>query len=209
MKAGVGIQLRGAGKRFNRAWIFRHLAVSLLPGEQMAIIGHNGSGKSTLLGVLSAYQSLSEGEIHWMQSGETLEREDVYRHISLCAPYLELPDHLTATELFDFHFGLKGSIIPIDAPALLAAAGLPFTGNKLIREYSSGMRQRLKLLLAFYSDSSLLLLDEPTANLDQQGIDWYQELRHTQTAGRSLVIASNMAYEYAGIAQFLSLADYK
>lgn len=209
MKTGVGIQLRGAGKRFNRAWIFRHLAISLLPGEQLALTGHNGSGKSTLLGVCSAYQSLSEGSIAWMQAQEPIEREEVYRHISLCAPYLDLPDHLTANELFAFHFGLKGCITEIDGPAMLETAGLPVRGNKLIREYSSGMRQRLKLLLAFYSQSSLLLLDEPTANLDQQGIDWYQQLRHTLTADRTLIIASNLAYEYEGIAQKLSLSDYK
>lgn len=209
MKSGVGLRLLQAGKRFNRDWIFRRLDADIQAGQQIALIGPNGSGKSTLLGVISGYQSLSEGQISWENAGQKLERDDLYKQLVLSAPYLELPEHLTAAELFDFHFKIKGKRFQGEAAALFEAAGLRQITHKVIRDYSSGMKQRLKLLLVFYSDVPLLLLDEPTANLDQSGIDWYIQLKNEQTAGRTLIIASNQDYEYEGYDQLMNVNDFK
>jgi ABC-type multidrug transport system ATPase subunit len=209
MKNGVGFRLRQAGKRFNRDWIFRQLDLELHAGHQLALTGPNGSGKSTLLAVISAYQSLSEGEISWQNGDKILEREKVYGQLMLSGPYLELPEHLTATELFSFHFDLKGCSYKGDYPELLENAGLLNVRHKLIRDYSSGMKQRLKLLLAFYSDVPLLLLDEPTANLDERGIKWYQQLKAEAGADKSLVIASNLPHEYEGCTHVLNLVHFK
>lgn len=209
MKSGVGLRLQQAGKRFNRDWIFRALTLELAAGQQLALTGPNGSGKSTLLGVMSGYQSLSEGKIAWFNGEKPIERETLYNQLVLTAPYLELPEHLSAAELFDFHFKLKGSRYSGDYNSLLATAGLHKVSQKAIRDYSSGMKQRLKLLLVFYSDVPLLLLDEPTANLDQSGIDWYLQLKAAEAAGRTLVIASNQAYEYSGCDQLLDINNFK
>lgn len=209
MKTGVGLRLQQAGKRFNRDWIFRSLLLDLLPGQQLALIGPNGSGKSTLLGVLSGYLSLSEGTILWQHNDKPIQREALYNQIVITAPYLELPEHLTAAEIFDFHFKLKGSRYSGDYADLLASAGLHKVSQKTIRDYSSGMKQRLKLLLVFYSDVPLLLLDEPTANLDQSGIDWYLELKASEAAGRTLVIASNQPHEYEGHHLLVNINDFK
>lgn len=209
MKNGVGLRLQQAGKRFNRDWIFRGLDMEVEAGQQIALTGPNGSGKSTLLGVLSGYQSLSEGSVSWQNTGQKLEREDLYKQLVITAPYLELPEHLTATELFEFHFKIKGKRFSGNEIDLFEAAGLRKITHKAIRDYSSGMKQRLKLLLVFYSDVPLLLLDEPTANLDQSGIQWYNQLKEEQTAGRTLLIASNQEYEYAGCQQVININDYK
>ncbi len=209
MKSGVGLRLHQAGKRFNRDWIFRALSLELPAGQQLALTGPNGSGKSTLLGVMSGYLSLSEGKIDWFSGEKTIERETVYNQMMLTAPYLELPEHLSATELFDFHFKLKGSRYSGDYNSLLESAALHRVSHKAIRDYSSGMKQRLKLLLVFYSAVPFLLLDEPTSNLDQAGIDWYLQLKENETAGRTLVIASNQGYEYAGCRLQLNVQDFK
>ncbi len=209
MSAGVGFRLQQAGKRFNRDWIFRRLDLELHAGQQIALTGPNGSGKSTLLGVISAYHSLSEGSIRWTRAGQVTERDKVYSQLMLSAPYLELPEHLTAHELFDFHFGLKGCTFSGEYQELLDSAALLQVKHKLIRDYSSGMKQRLKLLLAFYSHIPLLLLDEPTANLDQAGISWYQKLKNEAGAGKSIVIASNLPYEYEGCGQVIDLNQFK
>jgi len=209
MKSGVGLRLQQAGKRFNRDWIFRELELEITAGQQIAITGPNGSGKSTLLGVLSGYQSLSAGQINWQLAGVDLHRDDIYKHIVITAPYLELPEHLTAAELFDFHFKLKGKRGADSYAALFDTAGLNHITHKAIRDYSSGMKQRLKLLLVFYSDVPLLLLDEPTANLDQSGIDWYIKLKAEQTDGRTLLIASNQSHEYLGHHQLININHFK
>lgn len=209
MKSGVGFRLHQAGKRFNRDWIFRGLDFDLEAGQQFALIGPNGSGKSTLLGVIAGFQSLSTGTIVWHEANQAIDRDNIYQKLVLTAPYLELPEHLTAQELFDFHFKLKGSRYTGAYPDLLQTAGLNQVTHKSIRDYSSGMKQRLKLLLVFYSDVPLLLLDEPTANLDQNGIDWYLQLKEEQTAGRTLVIASNQTYEYTGYDRLLDITRLK
>jgi ABC-type multidrug transport system ATPase subunit len=209
MKSGVGLRLQHAGKRFNRDWIFRELALDIVSGQQIALTGPNGSGKSTLLGVISGYQSLSEGEISWEQDGLSIDRDSLYNQLVLTAPYLDLPEHLTAAELFDFHFKIKGNRFKGGYSELIESANLKQITHKIIRDYSSGMKQRLKLLLVFYSDVPLLLLDEPTANLDQSGIDWYMDLKEKETDGRTLVIASNQSYEYAGCHQLIDINTFK
>ncbi len=205
----VSIHLTRAGKRYNRDWIFRNLVLELPSGSKTALIGPNGSGKSTLLGVLSSFLSLSEGEIHWKKNGVILEKEKIFEQIAICAPYLDIPEMYSATELFEFHFGLKKKFGSATNQALLENAGLGTVGNKLIRDYSSGMKQRIKLLLAFYSDVPVLLLDEPTSNLDASGINWYNRLLKELPPHRTLIVASNLGYEYEICDQQLKLSDFK
>ena len=81
--------------------------------------------------------------------------------------------------------------------------------NKLIRYFSSGMKQRVKLALAFCADTPLLMLDEPTANLDAQGSNWYLQLIEQFAAGRLTIICSNQPNEYAFCKNRLNLLDFK
>jgi len=190
------IKLTGLSKRYNYEWIFRNLTYEFTPGKAYAVLGHNGSGKSTLLSILSGFQLASEGTVSYSLAGKNVAVEDLYRHLSLAAPYQDLLEELTLEEMIRFHTRFKNfrGITPQQFPDLLQ---LQAARHKLVRDFSSGMRQRLKLGLAIYSDTPLLLLDEPTTNLDQNGVAWYQEHLHQNRLNRLVIIGSNVPHEYS------------
>ncbi|QHL88885.1 ATP-binding cassette domain-containing protein [Nibribacter ruber] len=189
------IKLTSVGKRYNYEWIFRNLSYEFVSGKAYAILGHNGSGKSTLLSLLSGFQLLSEGEIAYSIGGKPLLVEQVYHHLSLAAPYQDLLEELTLEEMIQFHTRFKG-LRSITAQQLPDVLQLQKAKHKLVRDFSSGMRQRLKLGLAIYSDTPFLLLDEPTTNLDQAGVAWYLEHLAQNRKDRLVIIGSNVPHEY-------------
>ncbi|NDF98362.1 MAG: ABC transporter ATP-binding protein [Chitinophagia bacterium] len=203
------ISLSDTGKRFNRDWIFRHLTYQFSSGSSYAIVGPNGSGKSTLLQAISGSLLINEGSIQYQKDGSPIADENVHRDLAYCAPYLELIEEMTATELLRFHQAFKPFLPGIDSEAALQLAGLAPAANKQIRYYSSGMKQRLKLIQCFLSDTAVLLLDEPCTNLDKEGIALYQSLLQRYTAERVVIISSNDPIEYAHCTAQLSISDYK
>ncbi len=203
------INLETIGRRFNRDWIFRNISYSFHPGQKYAILGPNGSGKSTLLHILSGSLSPSEGTLSYTLSEKPVETEAVYRHIVLAAPYLELIEEYTLDEMIGFHFSFKDYLPGVDAQGLKDLLGLDQPAHKEIKYFSSGMKQRTRLALAFCSNTPVLLLDEPTSNLDTQGIDWYLGLTERFTAGRTVIIGSNQEHEYAFCPNRLQVTDYK
>lgn len=203
------ISLSDTGKRYNRDWIFRHLDVQFLSGSSYAITGPNGSGKSTLLQTISGASLLNEGSIHYQYEGRTIDPEHHYRYLSYCAPYLELIEEMTATELLEFHRGFKSWKPGIQTSTALQAVGLEKSANKQIRYFSSGMKQRLKLAQAFFSDTPVLLLDEPCTNLDKEGIALFRDLLQAYTKDRLVIISSNDPVEYEGCQQEICIIDYK
>jgi ABC-type multidrug transport system ATPase subunit len=126
----------------------------------------------------------------------------------MCAPYLELIEEMTATELLDFHVQFKPFLVGIDTSAALAMVGLATARNKQIRYFSSGMKQRLKLAQAFFSDTPVLLLDEPCTNLDKEGITVYRSLLDNYTKERIVIISSNDPAEYTTCQARLVITDY-
>lgn len=200
------ITLSKAGRRFNKEWIFRNIDYSFATAESYAVLGPNGSGKSTLMQVLSGMLSLSEGTIQYHEKGQYIEVEAVFNAIIYTAPYLELLEEFTLQEMVDFHFQFKK---PIDTTDIIQLLGFEKHRNRLIKVFSSGMKQRLKLALAFCSDTPILLLDEPCSNLDDQGIAWYQQLLQNYTANRLVIIASNQLHEYEWCKHRLNITDYK
>jgi len=101
------VSLTDAGKRFNRDWIFRHFTYTFEKGNSYAIIGPNGSGKSTLLQVLSGSMQLSEGGGQWVVGDGPLANEEVYKLVSICAPYLEVVEEMSLKEFLEFHHHFK------------------------------------------------------------------------------------------------------
>lgn len=200
------ISLVKAGRRFNKEWIFQGLDHSFVSGKSYALLGPNGSGKSTLMQVLSGVLSLSEGSITYTDSGKDISAEDIYSCISFTAPYLELLEEFTLREQIDFHFQFKKKLPDTDIVELL---GFQQHRNRLIKVFSSGMKQRLKLALAMCSDTPILLLDEPCSNLDDQGMVWYQNLVERFTKNRLVIIASNQEQEYSWCTDRLTISDYK
>lgn len=204
------ITLNNVGKRFNREWIFRHCSYQFQPGKTYAITGSNGSGKSTLLQVVSGSLTHNEGTIDIKDSQQQkIAPELLYTNISIAAPYLELIEEMTAKEMLDFHAQFKPLTSTISIPEILQTVGLQNAINKQIRYYSSGMKQRLKLAQAFFSDTNILLLDEPTTNLDADGTALYHHLIKNYTQNKLVIVSSNDKQEYDFCEEVIKIADYK
>jgi len=203
------IVLQNIGRRFNRDWIFRGIDYTFNIGESYAVLGPNGSGKSTLLSVLNGSLSPSAGSINYLLQDKPVEAEEVFKQLSLAAPYLELIEEFTLFEMVDFHFKFKAYRQNLDRDAVIALLNMHESRNKLIKYFSSGMKQRLKLALAFCTDTPMLMLDEPTSNLDKQGVDWYLSLVQQFALNRLTIICSNQEHEYSFCNQTLDISDYK
>ena len=204
----MNISLNNVGRRFNKEWIFRNLSAEFSSGNSYAILGPNGSGKSTLLSVLTGSLSPSEGEISFSDTKE-ISVENIYKYISLAAPYLELVETFTLKESIDFHFKFKNFASGLDSKKLITILGLEKAANKEIKYFSSGMKQRTKLALACCTDTPILFLDEPTSNLDVQGINWYRELIENFGKDRLTIIGSNQIQEYDFCTNQIQISDYK
>ncbi|HZX60109.1 MAG TPA: ABC transporter ATP-binding protein [Mucilaginibacter sp.] len=203
------IVLQNIGRRFNRDWIFRGIDYTFSMGESYAVLGPNGSGKSTLLSVLNGSLSPSAGSINYLLADKPVDAEKVFKQLSLAAPYLELIEEFTLFEMIDFHFKFKAYRENLDRDAVIALLNMHESRNKMIKYFSSGMKQRLKLALAFCSDTPMLMLDEPTSNLDKQGVDWYLNLVQQFAINRLTIICSNQEHEYSFCNQMLNISDYK
>jgi ABC-type multidrug transport system ATPase subunit len=203
------ITLTDTGKRYNREWIFRHFSFDFMPGKTYAVTGPNGSGKSTLLQVVAGAILHSEGKIDYYQGSDksSIPTGDAYKKISLATPYLELVEEMTAGEMLAFHAGFKEFSHP--ANDILAAVTLEKAAHKQIRYFSSGMKQRLKLGMAFFSKTPVLLLDEPTTNLDAEGIALYLNLIENHSRHKLVIISSNDVDEYKFCEEVISISDYK
>ena len=203
------ISLTDAGKRFNRDWIFRHLTYEFSAGQSYAIVGPNGSGKSTLLQVLSGAIQLNEGNIQYSINNIQCTSEEMYKHVSICAPYLEVVEEMTLYEFLNFHSGFKPFISSVDSEKIISIIGLENAVNKQIRYYSSGMKQRVKLAQAIFSDVPVVLLDEPCTNLDTMGIQLYHNLINEYCKNRMVVVSSNDEVEYGFCKQKVNIMDWK
>jgi ABC-type multidrug transport system ATPase subunit len=203
------ITLQNIGRRFNRDWIFRGIDHTFNIGESYAILGPNGSGKSTLLQVLNGSLSPSAGSINYALDGKAIEADKIFEHLSLAAPYLELIEEFTLAEMIDFHFKFKPYKPGMNNSAVIDVLGMDSSKNKLIKYFSSGMKQRLKLALAFCADTPILMLDEPTSNLDAQGVEWYLSLVQNFALNRLTIICSNQEHEYGFCSHRLNISAYK
>jgi len=203
------IELTGLGKRFQRDWIFRGLTRAFRPGSATAVLGPNGAGKSTLLNTISGQLLPTEGELTYILAGRPVAVEDLPQHLAYAAPYLELLEEMTLLELLQFHTQFKPLRPGVSLDKLIGLMYLEKSRQQLVREFSSGMKQRLKLALALYADAPLLLLDEPTTNLDATGVAWFQEHTAATRAGRTLLLSSNVAAEYAFCDEQLLVTDFQ
>ncbi|GAB3224406.1 ABC transporter ATP-binding protein [Hymenobacter seoulensis] len=202
------ITATGLGKRFARDWIFRNLTHTFEPGTATAILGPNGAGKSTLLNTLSGQILPTAGTVAYTLQGQTVEVEEVPRLLAYAAPYLELIEELTLAEHIQFHTRFKPLQAGITATQLISLMYLEKSRHKLVRDFSSGMKQRLKLALALYAATPLLLLDEPTTNLDRTGVEWYLEHVHATLPGRTVLVSSNVPEEYDFCQAQLLITDF-
>lgn len=197
------ISINNISKKYQKSFIFKNLSYEFEAGANYAIIGSNGSGKSTLIKILAGFQSPSFGEIKF----ENVDVENAYKKISFCAPYLDLIEEMNLPEMIQFHASFKSLLPSINSKFISDLLG--FDNEKYIKDYSSGMKQRVKLALTFFSDVPVIILDEPTTNLDKQGVQWYLDLVEKYQKNRTIIVASNIEQEYSFCKNFIEIEKYK
>ena len=159
----MSLSLINIAKKYNRNWVFRNACYQFeIPGSYV-IHGPNGSGKSTLLKILSGFLIPTEGELKLQINSNYITTENWSNHIAYAAPYYELIEEMYLEEAKD----------------------------KQIKNFSSGMKQRLKLSLAWLSEVPVVLLDEPCSNLDTNGIEWYKNLAKEYSKNKLIIVCSN------------------
>jgi ABC-type multidrug transport system ATPase subunit len=206
----VQIEAQGLGRRYGRQWIFKELSHVFRSGTATAVLGPNGAGKSTLLSILAGQLLPTSGQVQYTLGGRALPVAEVPRQLAYCAPYLDLPEDFTLLELLTFHTRLKPLQPGLTAAGLVELMYLEKARHQPVREFSSGMKQRLKLGLALYAATPLLLLDEPTTNLDATGVAWYLEhVARVRTADRLVIVSSNVPAEYSFCEAQVRITDYQ
>lgn len=213
----MNIYLQDTGKRFNREWIFRHVHYTFSMGESYAVCGPNGCGKSTFLQTIAGAIVPTEGTVYYSNSkilpDPALQAKPyhtaLFHQVAYVAPYLELIEEMTAAEFLSFHAVFKPFSPKFTQAEILDTVGLGQTGNKQIRYFSSGMKQRLKLAQGFYANVPVLLLDEPCTNLDAEGYALYERLIQTFAPEKIMLIGSNDPREYSFCTKRITITDYK
>lgn len=204
------IEAHNLGKRYKREWIFKALTVQFDVNTTTGIIGSNGSGKSTLLKILSAAELPSKGEVSYLEKGTKINHSEIYKYLSFAAPYMQLPEQLNAAEIYRFHAAFKNFQHQLSEEEFLQLIYLTDAKEKAIKNFSSGMIQRLKLGLAICSESALLILDEPCSNLDKRGVELYWKLLEEYGRNRTILIGSNeQEEELVDIDSYINLLNYK
>jgi ABC-type multidrug transport system ATPase subunit len=203
------ITTKNLSKRFNREWIFRDLNYQFDSPGTYAITGPNGSGKSTLLQVLWGQMVPSSGSLMCELNDQEITQPDFFKHVSIATPYMDLIDEFTLLEMVRFHFTFKEIQNNKTIDEIIDLLELNHARDKAIANFSSGMRQRLKLGLAFWSKCSALFLDEPTTNLDRKTIEWYSKHLANIPEETLILIASNQEHEYPTHAHKIDILAYK
>ena len=197
------VKLNKVGKRFNKEWILRNLSLDIPSQSSLSITGANGSGKSTLIKLISAYMEPTSGNIQYFENKKTYPIESIPQSIGLAAPYVDLIEEFSLREHVEFHFKFRST--PFSLEEIIARTNFQFSIDKKVQDFSSGMKQRLKLALAIFAKNKLLILDEPTSNLDQEGIEWYRDQILQKIGTCTIIVASNQRHEYDFISKNIDL----
>jgi len=192
MKSMYSLEVNDLSKHYTGTLLFKDITFGLHPGEVLSITGWNGSGKSTLLRIIAGLVRPTSGKVEMFFQGESIPKESRRRFVGMVAPAFSLYEELTALENLEFFCKVRG--IAYDRKGCLAMmerTGLSENTHKFCRNYSSGMKQRLKLAQALLHNPPLLLLDEPGCNLDSKGMKIVENIISAQRQRGMTVIASN------------------
>lgn len=192
-------------KRYIAKYIIKDFSFQFNSGNCYGVSGPNGSGKSTLMQILCGYLSPTKGTIEYFDdTNKKVSRNDVYKHLAMVAPYMELDVELTPTEIFDHLKNFKK--YPFSSVKdLLELANLTGNANKQLKHFSSGMNQRFELTLAMSSDAQLIILDEPTSFLDEKSKNWWVDLLKEYTKDKTVIIASNDSFDLKQTTEIITL----
>ncbi|WP_375580859.1 ABC transporter ATP-binding protein [Marivirga tractuosa] len=201
--------LEGLSKKYPKNKLFEDLNHTFESNNAYAITGENGSGKSTLIKIIAGVIAPSKGNVKFIEEGKVVEKENIYKLLGISAPYLNLIEEFTLKEHLDFHSKFKKTHLEKNVMDEIENANLHRSMNKAVAEFSSGMQQRLKLILCCSFEAKVLLLDEPTSHLDSKGVAWYKDLLKRTANERITLIASNDPTEYNDFAKKIVNIDIK
>lgn len=207
----IELLAEGIGQRFGRRVLFRGLGFSARGGETLAITGSNGSGKSTLVRILAGVMRPTKGSVTLsLPSGPVPEAERPFV-TGLVAPYLNVYDGFTPRENIEFVARarrLRDAARRIDA--VLERVTLADRADDLVGTFSSGMKQRMRFAAALVADPPLVILDEPTSNLDEAGKRTVRGIVDSCVAeGRLVLVATNDADEAEACDRTLSVTEFR
>ncbi len=188
----LSLELAGIAKWFGERKVFENLNLKLENPSCLAVIGPNGSGKTTLLKIICGLIRPSGGKVSLKLDNQEVKKEAQRLFFSLVAPDLQLYDELTAFENLKFFCQLREAVYSKDnLREKIEQVGLKNRADDLVGSYSSGMKQRLKYALALIAAPKILLLDEPSSNLDEEGIAVMEKiiLKHSQAG--IVILATN------------------
>jgi heme exporter protein A len=202
---------RGVGKRFGRRVIFRRLDLTAVGGRSMAIVGANGSGKSTLVRILAGVMRPTRGTVELKIGDDLISHEERPFRTGLVAPYLDVYDDFSPAENLGFILRARSMREPRERiEAVLGKVDLSDRANDRVATFSSGLRQRMRLAVALVSDPPILLLDEPTSNLDDRGKESVRRILSDCVAdGRIVIVATNEASEAEACDDRVSVMDFR
>jgi ABC-type multidrug transport system ATPase subunit len=203
------IDLVNVSKRYNREWIFRNLTFRFQANKHYAITGPNGSGKSTLLQIIGGSTTHNDGKIIYEQDDKHIAGENLFKQVAFAAPYLDLVEEMTLTEFFNFHERMKSWLPALDTQRIIHLLSLDAASHKQLRYFSSGMKQRVKLAQAIFSNVPAVLLDEPVTNLDDEGILLYNSLIKNYCKDRLVIVSSNDKNEYFFCEEIIDMRNFK
>lgn len=195
----MNITLNNIGHKFNNDWVFKDISSKITVDNPTVILGNNGSGKSTLLQIISGIIKPSSGILEYSSSlsSEIITQDKLYKTLSISTPITQLPEAYTLKEAISFHRQFKGFLPELKFTEIAQKLQLEKGLDKPIEEYSSGMKQRVKLAFAILSNVECVFLDEPTSNLDREGITWYKNLitEELSKKNKSFIVCSNKQEE--------------
>lgn len=187
------LRVENLSKSFNRRWIFRDISFRLTQGESLAITGRNGAGKSTLVKILCGLLSPTSGTVEYGIDGSSVSLELAKHSLGFVSPYLQLYDEFSGMENLDLLTRIRArkDNLAADPESVLKRFNLWSQRNDPVRNYSSGMKQRLKYAFALLHQPSILILDEPTSSLDEEGSSVVLDVVKEQIRHGILIIATN------------------
>ncbi len=189
------IQVEHLSKRFGKTQAVDDISFTVHEGEVFAFLGPNGSGKTTTLKCIVGLAMPTGGTIK-------INGIDVHKHprsarqmLSYLPQRVVFPESLTAREILVFHARLRG-LTARDGERMLEKARFAATADRPVGTFSGGMVQRLGLAVVALPDSPVLLLDEPTANLDPQGVKRFREfVMQQKEAGKTIIFSTHLLAE--------------
>jgi heme exporter protein A len=208
--SSYSIQSQNLSKLFGRRLIFKEINFNWSEKGIFGISGPNGSGKSTLVKIVAGLIAPSSGKIIHKNSGGEIIPEKLHNHIGFVSPYLVLYEEFSAWENLKIFAKIRGVDFNEEKITYyLTQFLLENRKNDLVKTYSSGMKQRLKFIFALMHSPEVLIFDEPTSNLDEEGKKVVYKIIEDESKNSIVIIASNEERDLIMCQEKILLENFK